>query len=42
MKEFGAELWDKENDKMTIRLVVSFVTTKEDVDELIQFIKNHL
>ena len=43
MDTFGSEYWDK-NDKgdITIRFVTSFLTTKEDVNYLLDFVKrNH-
>ena len=42
IKEYGLELWEEKNDSSVVRFVVSFTTTKEDVDELIAFMKSHL
>ena len=42
IKEYGLELWEDKGDDVIVRFVVSFTTKKEDVDELIAFIKNHL
>ena len=38
---FGCELWSEENDKTTIRFVTSFLTTKEDVECLLNYIKSN-
>ena len=37
--EFGCELWIDRDDTLTIRFVTSFLTNKEDVDYLLNFIK---
>ena len=42
IKEYGLELWEEKDDEMVVRFVVSFTTKKEDVDELISFIKSRL
>ena len=39
INEFGCELWEEKEDKEIIRIVTSFATTKEDCDELIDYIK---
>ena len=41
IKEFDVELWERKENEMTIRLVTSFTTTKEDVDSLIDYLKSH-
>ncbi len=41
IKEFGCELWEENDNETTIRFVVSFLTTKEDVSSLIDFIKKN-
>lgn len=40
-KEFGCEVWEEDNDTLTIRFVVSFLTTKDDAVSLLEFIKTH-
>ena len=40
IKEFGVELWEDKGDILTVRFVVSFTTTKEDVDDLINYLKD--
>lgn len=42
MKEFGCELWEDKGEEITIRFVVSYMTTKEDVDNLLDFIKTNI
>lgn len=42
INEYGLELWEEKDDKVVVRFVTSFTTKKEDVDELIAFIKSHL
>ena len=41
IKEFDVELWERKENEMTIRFVVSFVTTKNDVDNLINYLRNY-
>ncbi|MCR4910921.1 MAG: aminotransferase class I/II-fold pyridoxal phosphate-dependent enzyme [Bacilli bacterium] len=41
IKEFDVELWEKKENEITIRFVVSFVTTKNDVDNLINYLRNY-
>ena len=36
---FGLEKWIEEEDGITVRIVTSFATKKEDVDELLDYIK---
>lgn len=36
---FGLEKWIEEEDGITVRIVTSFATKKEDVDELLNYIK---
>mgnify|MGYP007101965039 CR=1 FL=1 len=33
--------WEDKNEQLVVRLVVSFTTKKEDVDELINFIASN-
>ena len=40
MDEFGCEYWESVGNKVTIRFVTSFNTKIEDVNELIDFVKN--
>ena len=40
IEAFGCELWSGENDTIEIRFVTSFNSKKEDVEELIKYIKN--
>ena len=42
IKEYGLELWEDQGEEWVVRFVTSFTTKKEDVDELIAFIKSHL
>lgn len=42
IREFGLELWEDLGDTQIVRFVVSFTTKKEDVDELISFVKTNL
>ena len=39
IKEYGLELWEDKENEVVVRFVVSFTTKKEDVDELLSFIK---
>ena len=39
IKEYGLELWEDKENEIVVRFVVSFTTKKEDVDELLSFIK---
>ncbi len=39
IKEYGLELWEDKENEVVVRFVVSFATKKEDVDELLSFIK---
>lgn len=41
IREYGLELWEDKGEELVVRFVVSFTTKKEDVDELISFIKAH-
>ena len=36
--KFGTEMWNKGKNESEIRIVISFMTTKKDVDELIAFL----
>ena len=36
--KFGTEMWNKGKNESEIRIVISFITTKKDVDELIAFL----
>jgi len=38
MDRYGCEKWEEYDNDMTIRFVTSFLTTKEDVDELINYV----
>ena len=42
MQEYGLELWEDNNDYQIVRIVISFTTKKEDVDELISFVKTNI
>ena len=42
MQEYGLELWEDNNDYQIVRIVISFTTKKEDVDELISFAKTNI
>lgn len=42
IKEYGLELWEDLKEELIVRFVVSFTTKKEDVDELINFVKINL
>ena len=42
IREFGLELWEDLGDTQIVRFVVSFTTKKEDVDELVCFVKTNL
>ena len=42
IREYGLELWEDKGEELVVRFVVSFTTKKEDVDELISFIKSNL
>ena len=42
IKEYGLELWEDKGEEIVVRFVTSFTTKKEDVDELIAFIKSHI
>lgn len=39
---YGLELWEENEQEIVVRFVVSFTTKKEDVDELMTFIKNNI
>ena len=39
---YGAETWEKRGEEKVIRLVTDFKTGKEDVDELIRFLRGRL
>ena len=39
VKEFQTEIWEDKGDKLVIRFVTSFLTEKEDVDDLLAFLK---
>ncbi len=41
IEKFGCELWESKGDKLVIRFVVSFLTTSEDVKNLLEEMKNH-
>ena len=38
IKRYGCEKWEDKGNELTIRFVTSFLTSKEDVDELIHYI----
>jgi len=40
IKNFGLELWSVNDDIYTLRIVVSYMTEKEDADKLINYINN--
>lgn len=40
IKEYGCELWSNLGERLVIRFVTSFATKREDVDELLDFIKS--
>lgn len=40
MKEFGLEKWEDRGEEIIVRLVTSFLTKKEDIDEFITYVKN--
>lgn len=42
IQEYGLELWEDNNDYQIVRIVISFTTKKEDVDELISFVKTNI
>ena len=42
IREFGLELWEDLGEQQIVRFVVSFTTKKEDVDELVSFVKTNL
>ena len=42
MQEYGLELWEDNSDYQIVRIVISFTTKKEDVDELISFVKTNI
>jgi len=42
IKEYGLELWEDKKAEIVVRFVVSFTTKKEDVDELLDFIKTKI
>lgn len=42
IKEYALELWEDLGDVQIVRFVVSFTTKKEDIDELISFVKINL
>ena len=42
IREYGLELWQDKENEVVVRFVVSFTTKKDDVDELISFIKANL
>ena len=42
IREYGLELWEDLGNAQIVRFVVSFTTKKEDVDELISFVKTNL
>lgn len=42
INEYGLELWEDLKEEFIVRFVVSFTTKKEDVDELINFVKINL
>ena len=42
INEYGLELWEDKGNEIVVRFVVSFTTKKEDVDELVTFIKKHI
>ena len=39
INKFGTEMWNKGKNESEIRIVISFMTAKKDVDELIEFLK---
>lgn len=39
INKFGTEMWNKGEKESEIRIVISFMTTKKDVDELIEFLR---
>ena len=39
INKFGTEMWVKGDKQSEIRIVISFMTTRKDVDELIEFLQ---
>ena len=39
IREYGLELWEDLDNEVVVRFVVSFTTKKEDIDELVDFLK---
>ena len=42
IKEYGLELWEDQGEEIIVRFVTSFTTKKEDVDELIDYLKKEI
>ena len=40
MKRYGSELWEDNDEEVTIRFVTSFLTSKDDVKELLSYISS--
>ncbi len=39
VEEFGCEIWETQGNNICIRFVTSFMSTKEDIYRLVEFIK---
>ena len=42
IKEYGLELWEDKKEEAVVRFVTSFTTKKEDVDDLLDFVKTQI
>ena len=42
IREYGLELWEDLGNEVVVRFVVSFTTKKEDIDELIDYLKKEI